>query len=141
MFDTVTEVVVSPPFLFLPSVKTTLRSDFQVAAQNCWVKKGGAFTGEISAEMLANLRIPWVIIGHSERRALFDESNDVIYIYIYTHTYTFVYIRSPSLHADLLLYIFVHLVTAFHFHPVCWRQDCLRSFPRSEGNRLCWRVS
>lgn len=120
------EVVVSPPFLFLPSVKTTLRSDFQVAAQNCWVKKGGAFTGEISAEMLANLRIPWVIIGHSERRALFNESNEVIYIY--THTFV---ILTPSLHADLLLYIFA-------FHPVCWRQDCLRSFPRSEGNRLCW---
>lgn len=127
------EVVVSPPFLFLPSVKTTLRSDFQVAAQNCWVKKGGAFTGEISAEMLANLRIPWVIIGHSERRALFNESNEVIHIYIYIHTFV---ILSPSLHADLLLYIFVHLVAAFH--PVCWRQDCLRSFPRSEGNRLCW---
>lgn len=79
------EVVVSPPFLFLPSVKTTLRSDFQVAAQNCWVKNGGAFTGEISAEMLANLRIPWVIIGHSERRALFNESNEVIHIYIYTY--------------------------------------------------------
>ncbi|KVI04904.1 triosephosphate isomerase, cytosolic-like isoform X1 [Cynara cardunculus var. scolymus] len=74
----VVEVVVSPPFLFLPSVRTTLRSDFHVAAQNCWVKKGGAFTGEISAEMLANLRIPWVIIGHSERRALFNESNEFV---------------------------------------------------------------
>ncbi|XP_024990905.1 triosephosphate isomerase, cytosolic-like isoform X2 [Cynara cardunculus var. scolymus] len=49
-----------------------------VVAQNCWVKKGGAFTGEISAEMLANLRIPWVIIGHSERRALFNESNEFV---------------------------------------------------------------
>lgn len=42
-----TEVVVSPPFVFLPLVKSTLRPDFHVAAQNCWVKKGGAFTGEI----------------------------------------------------------------------------------------------
>lgn len=41
------EVVVSPPFVFLPFVKSLLRSDFQVAAQNCWVRKGGAFTGEI----------------------------------------------------------------------------------------------
>lgn len=41
------EVVVSPPYVFLPLVKNTLRPDFHVAAQNCWVKKGGAFTGEV----------------------------------------------------------------------------------------------
>ena len=41
------EVVVSPPFVFLPQVKGLLRLDFAVAAQNCWVRKGGAFTGEI----------------------------------------------------------------------------------------------
>ena len=41
------EVVVSPPFVFLPLVESLLRPDFQVAAQNCWVRKGGAFTGEI----------------------------------------------------------------------------------------------
>jgi len=74
----VVEVVVSPPYVFLPSVKNELRSDFQVAAQNCWVKKGGAFTGEISAEMLVNLDIPWVILGHSERRALLGESNEFV---------------------------------------------------------------
>lgn len=41
------EVVVSPPFVFLPLVKNSLRPEFHVAAQNCWVKKGGAFTGEV----------------------------------------------------------------------------------------------
>lgn len=41
------EVVVSPPFVFLTLVKNLLRTDFHVAAQNCWVRKGGAFTGEI----------------------------------------------------------------------------------------------
>ena len=41
------EVVVSPPFVFLPLVKSLLRPDFHVAAQNCWVKKGGAYTGEV----------------------------------------------------------------------------------------------
>lgn len=46
----VVEVVLSPPFVFLPLVKDSLRSDFFVAAQNCWVKKGGAFTGEIRQE-------------------------------------------------------------------------------------------
>nr|UYQ90944.1 triosephosphate isomerase [Platanus x hispanica] len=74
----VVEVVVSPPFVFLPVVKSSLRSDFHVAAQNCWVKKGGAFTGEVSAEMLVNLGIPWVILGHSERRLLLNESHEFV---------------------------------------------------------------
>ncbi|KAK8695831.1 hypothetical protein V6N13_000979 [Hibiscus sabdariffa] len=74
----VVEVVVSPPFLFLTLVKSLLRSDFHVAAQNCWVRKGGAFIGEVSAEMLVNLGIPWVIIGLSERRALLNESNEFV---------------------------------------------------------------
>nr|XP_009793252.1 PREDICTED: triosephosphate isomerase, cytosolic isoform X1 [Nicotiana sylvestris] len=74
----VAEVVVSPPFVFLPLVKNELRPDFHVAAQNCWVKKGGAFTGEVSAEMLVNLSIPWVILGHSERRAILGESDEFV---------------------------------------------------------------
>lgn len=76
--EDVVEVVVSPPFVFLTLVKSLLRPDFQVAAQNCWVRRGGAFTGEISAEMLVNLRIPWVILGHSERRLLLNESNEFV---------------------------------------------------------------
>ncbi|XP_023511999.1 triosephosphate isomerase, cytosolic-like [Cucurbita pepo subsp. pepo] len=76
--EDVVEVVVSPPFVFLSLVKSLLRSDIQVAAQNCWVRRGGAFTGEISAEMLVNLGIPWVIIGHSERRLLLNESNEFV---------------------------------------------------------------
>nr|KAJ0196691.1 hypothetical protein LSAT_V11C700355470 [Lactuca sativa] len=55
-----------------------LRPEIQVAAQNCWVKKGGAFTGEVSAKMLANLGVPWVILGHSERRALLNETNEFV---------------------------------------------------------------
>ncbi|KZV35724.1 triosephosphate isomerase, cytosolic-like, partial [Dorcoceras hygrometricum] len=74
----VVEVVISPPFVFLPVVKSSLRPDFHVAAQNCWIKKGGAYTGEISAEMLVNLEIPWVILGHSERRSLFGESSEFV---------------------------------------------------------------
>ncbi|MBO8631065.1 triose-phosphate isomerase, partial [Staphylococcus aureus] len=70
----IVEVVVSPPFVFLPLVKNSLRPEFHVAAQNCWVKKGGAFTGEVSAEMLVNLEIPWVILGHSERRLILNEA-------------------------------------------------------------------
>lgn len=45
--DPLAEVVVSPPFVFLTLVKSILRPDFHVAAQNSWVKKGGAFTGEV----------------------------------------------------------------------------------------------
>ncbi|CAL9134286.1 triosephosphate isomerase, cytosolic [Musa acuminata AAA Group] len=74
----VVDVVVSPSFVFLPLVKSSLRPEFHVAAQNCWVKKGGAYTGEISAEMLVNLDIPWVILGHSERRLLLSESNEFV---------------------------------------------------------------
>lgn len=76
--EDVVEVVVSPPYVFLPVVKGLLRPDFHVAAQNCWVRKGGAYTGEVSAEMLVNLGIPWVIIGHSERRQLLQESNEFV---------------------------------------------------------------
>jgi triosephosphate isomerase len=74
----VVEVVVSPPFVYLTLVKSLLKPEFQIAAQNCWVKKGGAYTGEVSAEMLVNLGIPWVILGHSERRALLNESNEFV---------------------------------------------------------------
>ncbi|GAV68875.1 LOW QUALITY PROTEIN: TIM domain-containing protein, partial [Cephalotus follicularis] len=42
------------------------------------MKKGGAFTGEVSAEMLVNLSITWVILGHSERRPILNESNEVV---------------------------------------------------------------
>ncbi|KAK7325011.1 hypothetical protein VNO77_29024 [Canavalia gladiata] len=76
--EDVVEVVVSPPYVFLPFVKGLLRPDFHVSAQNCWVSKGGAYTGEISAEMLVNLGVPWVILGHSERRALINEANEFV---------------------------------------------------------------
>ena len=54
------EVVVSPPFVFLPQVKGLLRLDFAVAAQNCWVRKGGAFTGEI--RLLVPLDVSWLAL-------------------------------------------------------------------------------
>lgn len=43
-----------------------------MAAQNCWTGKVGAFTGEVAAEMLVDLSIPWVILGHSERRCVLE---------------------------------------------------------------------
>jgi hypothetical protein len=62
------EVVCAPPFVFLDQARRNLKPQFKVAAQNCWTGKGGAFTGEVAADMLVDLDIPWVILGHSERR-------------------------------------------------------------------------
>lgn len=72
------DVVVAPPFIFLDWVRANLNEQYNVAAQNCWVKSDGAFTGEISAEMLSDAQVPWVITGHSERRSLCGESNTFV---------------------------------------------------------------
>lgn len=63
-----TEVVVCPSQLHVQKVKDGLRGDVSIGAQDCWVKGNGAFTGETSADMLTDMGIGWVIIGHSERR-------------------------------------------------------------------------
>ena len=55
-----------------------LDSHYSIAAQNVWIKGTGAFTGEVPAEILADLGIPWVITGHSERRAMCGETNEVV---------------------------------------------------------------
>lgn len=72
------DVVVAPPFIFLDWVRAHINDQYHVAAQNCWVKSDGAFTGEISAEMLKDAAVPWVITGHSERRSLCGESNTFV---------------------------------------------------------------
>jgi triosephosphate isomerase len=59
------DVVVAPTFVHLDMVKSELRAPVQIAAQDCWLGAGGAFTGEVSAEMLRDFGIPWVILGHS----------------------------------------------------------------------------
>ncbi|CCF52013.1 hypothetical protein NDA11_004331 [Ustilago hordei] len=70
------EVVVAPPVLYLLAVQEQLRgSSVSVAAQNAYHKASGAFTGEVSVSMLKEASIPWVILGHSERRTLFHESD------------------------------------------------------------------
>jgi triosephosphate isomerase len=75
------EVVVCPPFTDLRSVQTTLESDripISLGAQNCHWEKEGAFTGEISTLMLAKLKVKYVIVGHSERRERFGETDDMV---------------------------------------------------------------
>ena len=72
------EVVVAPTALHLMTVKNALKGAVQVSAQNMSKFKQGAYTGEISAEQLADAKIPWVILGHSERRHIFGESDKLI---------------------------------------------------------------
>ncbi len=70
------ELVVCPPFPALAAaVERCRRSPVRVAAQNMHAEPSGAFTGEVSAPMLAALGVSGVILGHSERRALFCESD------------------------------------------------------------------
>lgn len=77
--DADVDVYVAPPFVFIPRVQAELNSEkYAIAAQNCWVSEGGAFTGEVSAEMLVDANIPWVILGHSERRALCGETSEFV---------------------------------------------------------------
>lgn len=70
-------VVIAPPFPYLAKVKQLTRNypGIFVAAQNCASEKSGAYTGEVSASMLASVGIDYVILGHSERREYFNETN------------------------------------------------------------------
>ncbi|PVU92513.1 hypothetical protein BB561_003771 [Smittium simulii] len=72
------EVVVGAPSVYIPYLAQNLRKDWAVAAQNCHQLDSGAYTGELSAEMLLDVGAKWVILGHSERRAIFKESDELI---------------------------------------------------------------
>ncbi|MCX6295581.1 MAG: triose-phosphate isomerase, partial [Bacteroidetes bacterium] len=72
--------IIVPPFIHLAAIEEKLKSreDFAVAAQNCHHLKSGAFTGEISAEMIASTGAKYVIIGHSERRLYAGETDEIL---------------------------------------------------------------
>ena len=79
-FDAV-DVTVHPPFTDLRTVQTAIDSDHMsivLGAQHCHWEEKGAFTGEVAPVMLAKLQVRYVIAGHSERRQLFGETDDMV---------------------------------------------------------------
>jgi triosephosphate isomerase (TIM) len=74
------EAVFAVPFPYLINMKgkTDSAFNFFTAAQNCAVEKAGAYTGEVSCEMINSIGIKYVVIGHSERREYYNETNEVL---------------------------------------------------------------
>lgn len=79
------EVMISPPFVYLPEIikrvkgsNSSKKARIKVGGENCFWEKGGSYTGEISARMLKDLGCDYVIIGHSERRGYFKETNRIV---------------------------------------------------------------
>ncbi|KAG8904580.1 hypothetical protein FRB99_001543 [Tulasnella sp. 403] len=76
--DPNTEVVVAPPTIYLLHVRDLIKCAVAVSAQNCYTFASGAYTGEISPVQLKDCFINWVIIGHSERRTLFGDTDELV---------------------------------------------------------------
>ena len=77
--DTNAEVMVAPTFVNLAGAVRSLESSVvKVIAQNMHFAENGAYTGEISADMLLNIGVDTVILGHSERRAYFNETDEIL---------------------------------------------------------------
>lgn len=76
--DSNTEIVISPPALYLLLTREHARKGIEVAAQNVFDKPNGAFTGEISVSQLKDSNITWTLLGHSERRVILQETDSFI---------------------------------------------------------------
>lgn len=66
------------PYLVMATDKVKNNGGYAIAAQNCYQKKSGAYTGEVSVEMLQSIGVNYCLVGHSERREYFGESNSVL---------------------------------------------------------------
>ena len=73
-------VIFGVPFPYLQTIKKKIagKTNYFIAAQNCHFKKSGAYTGEVSAEMLKSIEVDYAIIGHSERREYFNEDHQML---------------------------------------------------------------
>lgn len=72
------EVVFCPPFVYFSIFSVRFPSNVKIGAQNCYFEKEGAFTGEVSVFQLADLKCNYVIVGHSERRKYFSETDLIV---------------------------------------------------------------
>src|SRR5260370_11986371 len=75
------DIVICPPFVSLPAaVEATVKTNIEIGGQNLfWEVKDGAYTGEISGRMLKAAGARWAIVGHSERRQHFGETDETVY--------------------------------------------------------------
>ncbi len=75
----VVDVLICPPFLYLDAVGSTISgTGVQLGAQNAYFESPGAFTGEVAVSMLLDVGCRWVLVGHSERRHVLGETNELI---------------------------------------------------------------
>ncbi|MEG1620271.1 MAG: triose-phosphate isomerase [Oscillospiraceae bacterium] len=71
--------IICPPFISLErAIETAKNSPIKIGGQNCYWEESGAYTGEVSAKMLADLGIEYVILGHSERRTYFGDTDQSV---------------------------------------------------------------
>ncbi|KAJ3125441.1 triosephosphate isomerase [Nowakowskiella sp. JEL0407] len=73
-----TDVFIAPPSVYWSYTRGKAKKEIAIGAQNIFYEKSGAFTGELSVEMMKDLNVDWAIIGHSERRNIFKETNEII---------------------------------------------------------------
>ncbi len=75
------KIYIAPPFVYIDYVKKKIKNlefNIKIGAQNCYFEDKGAFTGEISVSMLKDIKVNFVIVGHSERRNIFNENDELL---------------------------------------------------------------